>query len=105
MGLSKKPDSITNLEICGKGHIFLHQGLVSMLKSIRSTWSRHSSSMHAKSFSRVSMDSLLPKGKLNKMKTFKDKNPLNANLDKTVIDKFINQQIPFGLSQPQSSNS
>lgn len=37
--------------------------------------------------------SMLPKEKLNKMKTFKDKNPLNAQLDKTVIDKFINQQI------------
>ncbi len=37
--------------------------------------------------------SMLPKVKLNKMKTFKDKNPLNANLDKTVIDRFINQQI------------
>ena len=37
--------------------------------------------------------SMLPKEKLNKMKTFKDKNPLNAKLDTTVIDKFINQQI------------
>jgi hypothetical protein len=37
--------------------------------------------------------SMLPKEKLNKLKTFKGKNPLNANLDKTVIDKFINQQI------------
>ncbi len=37
--------------------------------------------------------SMLPKEKLNKMKTFKDKNPLNADLDKTVIDKFTNQQI------------
>lgn len=37
--------------------------------------------------------SMLPKGKLNKMKTFKDKNPLNAPLDKNVIDTFINQQI------------
>jgi hypothetical protein len=36
---------------------------------------------------------MLPKEKLNKMKTFKDKNPLNAKLDKTVIDKFIHQQI------------
>lgn len=36
--------------------------------------------------------SMLPKEKLNKMKTFKDKNPLNANLNKTVLDKFINQQ-------------
>lgn len=37
--------------------------------------------------------SMLPKEKLNKMKTFKDKNPINADLDKTVIDKFLNQQI------------
>ena len=37
--------------------------------------------------------SMLPKEKLNKMKTFKDKNPLNANLNKTVIENFINQQI------------
>jgi hypothetical protein len=37
--------------------------------------------------------SMLPKEKLNKMKTFKDKNPLNANLDKSVIDKFLNQQM------------
>src|SRR5688572_20438305 len=36
---------------------------------------------------------MLPKEKLNKMKTFKDKNPLNAKLDRIVIDKFIHQQI------------
>lgn len=35
--------------------------------------------------------SMLPKEKLNKMKTYKDKNPLNANLDKTVIEKFSTQ--------------
>lgn len=38
-------------------------------------------------------ESMLPKDKLNKMKTFKDKNPLNARLDKSVIEKFMNQQI------------
>lgn len=38
-------------------------------------------------------ESMLPKKKLNKMKTFKDKNPLNNNLDRKVIDIFINQQI------------
>jgi DinB superfamily len=38
-------------------------------------------------------NSMLPKAKLNKMKTFKDKNPLNADLDRTVIDTFIAQQI------------
>lgn len=38
-------------------------------------------------------ESMLPKKKLNKMKTFKDKNPLNNKLDRKVIDEFINQQI------------
>lgn len=37
--------------------------------------------------------SMLPNGKINKMKTFKDKNPLHTKLDKAVIDKFIHQQI------------
>ena len=37
--------------------------------------------------------SMLPKEKLNKMKTFKSKNPIKAKLDKVVIEKFISQQI------------
>ena len=37
--------------------------------------------------------SMAPKEKLNKMATFKDKNPLNAQLDQTVIDTCINQQM------------
>jgi hypothetical protein len=36
--------------------------------------------------------SMLPKTKLNKMKTFKDKNPINTILDIGVIDLFLNQQ-------------
>lgn len=36
--------------------------------------------------------SMSPKDKLNKMKTFKDKNPLNAVLDKSVIERFMAQQ-------------
>lgn len=48
--------------------------------------------------------SMLPKAKLNKMKTFKDKNPLNAKLDKTVIDKFIGQQIKLLDLLNQSRN-
>ena len=48
--------------------------------------------------------SMLPKEKLNKMKTFKDKNPLNAKLDKAVIDKFINQQIKLLDLLNQSRN-
>jgi len=37
--------------------------------------------------------SMLPKEKLNKMKTFKNMNPLHADLDRGVIDTFINQQL------------
>ena len=48
--------------------------------------------------------SMLPKEKLNKMKTFKDKNPLNENLDKTVIDQFINQQFKLLDLLKQSQN-
>lgn len=35
--------------------------------------------------------SMLPKEKLNKMKTFKDKNPLHFDLSVHVIDRFIEQ--------------
>ncbi len=35
---------------------------------------------------------MLPKEKLNKMKTFKSMNPLNCSLNKNVLDKFIYQQ-------------
>lgn len=45
---------------------------------------------------------MLPKEKLNKMKTFKDKNPLNTNLDKAVICKFIDQQIKLSELLNQS---
>lgn len=38
-------------------------------------------------------ESMLPKAKLSKMKTFKNKNPLRADLDKAVIDRFIAQQL------------
>ncbi len=36
--------------------------------------------------------SMLPREKLNKMKTFKDKNPIGTMLDKKCIDRFIDQQ-------------
>ena len=36
--------------------------------------------------------SMMPKEKLNKMKTFKSMNPINSSLDKGVLDKFLYQQ-------------
>jgi len=37
--------------------------------------------------------SMLPGNKPNKMKTFKDKNPIGSNLNCDVIDRFIRQQM------------
>lgn len=37
-------------------------------------------------------ESMLPKEKLNTMKTFKSMNPVGSQLDKTVLKKFIKQQ-------------
>lgn len=48
--------------------------------------------------------SMLPKEKSSKMKTFKDKNPLGASLDTTVITKFINQQHQLAVLLNQSRN-
>lgn len=39
--------------------------------------------------------SMLPKEKLNKIKTFKSKNPLNSNLDRGTISRFVDQQLQF----------
>lgn len=36
--------------------------------------------------------SMLPKAKLNKMKTFKEMNPIHSKLDRSVIDEFLDQQ-------------
>ncbi len=70
---------------------------------------RHSNTKHESEFKNGMLGayfakSMLPKEKLNKMKTFKDKNPLNAKLDKAVIDRFINQQIKLLDLLTQSKN-
>ena len=49
-------------------------------------------------------NSMLPKKKLNKMNTFKDKNPSGSNLDKKTIDRFINQQKDIHLLLDESRN-
>ena len=48
--------------------------------------------------------SMLPKKKLNKMKTFKDKDPINSNLDKQVIDVFLRQQMTLLTLLNESRN-
>ncbi|HRD06155.1 MAG: DinB family protein [Saprospiraceae bacterium] len=62
-------------------------------KAIQHSSSRPKSHFTGGWLGRYFAKSMLPKAKLNKMKTFKDKNPLNAPLDKSVIDICIAQQI------------
>lgn len=49
-------------------------------------------------------ESMLPKEKLSKMKTFKSKNPIHSRLDGTTIDRFIKQQIETINLLEQSKN-
>lgn len=39
------------------------------------------------------VNTMLPKGKLNKMSTFKDKNPIHTSLDTSAINRFITHQV------------
>ncbi|QDP84394.1 DinB family protein [Chryseobacterium sp. SNU WT5] len=48
--------------------------------------------------------SMSPREQLNKMKTSKDKNPINSKIDKSAIDRFISNQYKF-LSLLESSKN
>jgi hypothetical protein len=73
-------------------------------KKIKSTDSRSEIEFKSGLIGSYFAKSMLPKEKLNKMKTFKDKNPLNEKLDKTVIDQFIKQQFKLLDLLKQSRN-
>ncbi len=47
---------------------------------------------------------MLPRKTLNKMKTFKDKNPLGSHLDKNILDRFSIQQKEYLELIEQSKN-
>lgn len=49
--------------------------------------------------------SMLPKEKLNAMKTFQSMNPINSSLDKKTLDKFIEQQQEMLVLLEQSKNT
>lgn len=48
--------------------------------------------------------SMLPKAGMKKMKTFKDKNPAQAQLSTTVIDRFLEQQAALLVLLEQAKN-
>lgn len=78
--------------------------LLQMENEIKNSTSTTDIEFHSGFLGNYFAKSMLPKEKLNKMKTFKDKNPLNAKLDKSVIDRFINQQIKLLDLLNQSRN-
>ncbi|WP_106792199.1 DinB family protein [Aquimarina sp. Aq78] len=59
-----------------------------MLRSKRKNASVFKSGLLGNYFAKM----MLPREKLNTMKTFKDKNPINNDLDEKCIDRFIAQQ-------------
>lgn len=61
-------------------------------KKIQETVTKNESEFKSGLIGNYFANSILPKEKLNKMKTSKDKNPLNSKLDKTTIEKFVRQQ-------------
>ncbi len=70
------------------GHFYLPQMALKIQESNCHTEPEFNPSILGNYFSK----SMLPKAKLNKMKTFKDKNPINKKIDSGVIDVFLNQQ-------------
>jgi len=61
-------------------------------KRIKNSKTQHQENFKSGILGNYFAKSMLPKERLNKMKTFKDKNPLGSKLDKTTIERFISQQ-------------
>jgi len=89
------PGSWSVLECLEHLNLYGDYYLPQMESSIQPHASKHEAVFKSGPLGKYFAESMLPKDKLNKMKTFKDKNPLNARLDKTVIDRFITHQIKF----------
>lgn len=86
------PDSWNILECIAHLNLYGDFYLPQIEDTIKKSSTKHEAKFKSGLLGDYFAQSMLPKEKLNKMKTFKDKNPLNAQLDKTVIDTFINQQ-------------
>ena len=90
-----EPNSWSTLECIEHLNLYGDHYLPEIEKAIRNSKTKSSVEFKSGMLGNYFSKSMLPKDKLNKMKTFKDKNPLNADLNKTAIDRFINQQIKF----------
>src|SRR5690606_3443173 len=66
--------------------------LLEMERKIRHSNTKSDTEFSPGSLGNYFANSVLTKAEFNKMKTFKDKNPLNSVLDCGVIDRFLEQQ-------------
>lgn len=89
----ENPSSWSILECMEHLNLYGDFYLPAIERKIKQSKTKHEAEFKSGFLGNYFAKSMLPKEKLNKMKTFKDKNPLNAQLDKGVIDKFIQQQI------------
>ncbi len=89
----KEPASWNMLECLEHLNLYFDFYLPEIENSIKKSTAQSTAEFKSGVLGSYFSKSMLPKDKLNKMKTFKDKNPLHANLDSTTIDKFINNQL------------
>lgn len=93
LGWREKPDSWSILECLEHLNLYGDFYLPQIENKLEESATQAEAEFKSGFWGNYFAKSMLPKDKLNKMKTFKDKNPLNTKLDKAVVDRFIAQQI------------
>lgn len=88
----QNPTSWSILECLEHLNLYGHFYLPQINQKINQSKTQHQVDFKSGMLGNYFAQSMLPKEKLNKMKTFKDKNPINSALDITVIDTFLKQQ-------------
>lgn len=86
------PDSWSVLECIEHLNRYGNFYLPEIEKQINSSHSKPEAEFKSGMLGNYFAKSMLPKAKLNKMKTFKNMNPIHSKLDKSVLKTFISQQ-------------
>lgn len=86
------PDSWSVLECVEHLNRYGNFYLPEIEKQINSSHSKPEEQFKSGLLGNYFAKSMLPKAKLNKMKTFKKMNPIHSKLDKDVLQTFISQQ-------------
>ena len=89
----ENPASWNVLECLAHLNLYGNFYLPQIEKKIKESNTKHEAAFKSGFLGDYFAKSMLPKEKMKKMNTFKDKNPLNSNLKKDVIEEFLNQQI------------